>query len=42
MKDITKGNLSKNFILYAIPVIISGVLSQAYLTIDKIMVGQVL
>ena len=24
MKDITKGNLSKNFILYAIPVIISG------------------
>ena len=42
MKDITKGNLSKNFILYAIPVIISGVLSQAYLTVDKIMVGQVL
>ena len=42
MKDITKGNLSKNFILYAIPVIISGVLGQAYLTIDKIMVGQVL
>ena len=42
MKDITKGNLSKNFILFAIPVIISGVLNQAYLTVDKIMVGQVL
>ena len=42
MKDITKGNLSKNFILFAIPVIVSGVLNQAYLTVDKIMVGQVL
>lgn len=42
MKDITRGNLSKNFILYAIPVIISGVLNQAYLTVDKIMVGQIL
>ncbi len=42
MKDITRGNLSKNFILFAIPVIISGVLSQAYATVDKIMVGQML
>lgn len=42
MKDITQGNLSKNFILFAIPVIISGVLNQAYITVDKIMVGQIL
>ncbi len=42
MKDITRGNLSKNFILFAIPVIISGVLSQAYATVDKIMVGQII
>lgn len=40
MNDITKGNLSKNFILFAIPVIISGVLNQVYTTVDKIMVGQ--
>ncbi len=42
MKDITKGNLSKNFILFAIPVIISGVLNQVYTTVDKIMVGRFL
>ncbi len=42
MKDITKGNLSKNLFFFAIPVIISGVLSQAYVTVDKIMVGQII
>lgn len=42
MKDITKGNLSRNLFLFAIPVIISGVLSQAYVTVDKIMVGQII
>ena len=42
MKDITKGNISKNLLFFAIPVIISGVLGQAYITVDKIMVGQIL
>ena len=42
MKDITKGNLSRNLFLFAVPVIISGVLSQAYVTVDKIMVGQII
>ena len=39
MKDLTKGNISKNLIFYAIPAIFSGVLSRTYSTVDTIMVG---
>lgn len=42
MKDLTKGNIPKNLFLYAIPAILSGVLSRTHSTVDSIMVGQFL
>ena len=42
MKDLTKGNIYKTFILFAIPLILSSLLSQAYTTIDVIMAGKLL
>ncbi|MBQ4631082.1 MAG: hypothetical protein IJB70_08885 [Clostridia bacterium] len=40
MKDLTKGNIYKTFILFAIPLVLSGVLSQAYAIIDSIIAGK--
>ena len=42
MKDLTKGNIYKNFILFAIPLVLASLLSQAYTTIDVIMAGKLL
>ena len=42
MKDLTKGNIYKTFILFAIPLVLSSLLSQAYTTIDVIMAGKLL
>jgi putative MATE family efflux protein len=42
MKDLTKGNIYKTFILFAIPLVLSSLLSQAYSTIDVIMAGKLL
>lgn len=42
MKDLTKGNIYKNFILFAIPLVLSGLLSQAYNIIDTIIAGKFL
>lgn len=42
MKDLTKGNTYKTFLLFAIPMVLSGVLSQAYHTVDAIIAGQAL
>ena len=39
-KDLTEGNLAKNFILFSIPLILSAILSQAYSTIDMIIAGR--
>lgn len=39
-KDMTKGNIYKSFLLYAIPLLISSVLSQAYSTIDAVIAGK--
>lgn len=42
MKDLTKGNIYKTFLLFAIPMVLSSLLSQAYSTIDAIMAGKLL
>ena len=42
MKDLTKGNIYKTFILFAIPLVLSGLLSQAYAIIDSVIAGKFL
>jgi len=42
MKDLTKGNIYKTFILYAIPLILSAVMSQAFSIINTTMAGKYL
>ena len=42
MKDLTKGNIYKTFILFAIPMVLSGILSQSYGIIHTIMAGKLL
>ena len=42
MKDLTTGNIYKNFILFALPMVFSGLLSQAYATIDTVIAGKYL
>lgn len=42
MKDLTKGNIYKTFLLFAIPMVLSSMLSQAYSTINVIMAGKLL
>ncbi len=42
MKDLTKGNIYKTFLFFAIPLILSGFLSQAYSIIDTMIAGRVL
>lgn len=40
MKDLTQGNIYKNFVLFAIPLILAGLLSSGYNTIDTIIAGK--
>ena len=42
MKQLTEGNIYKNFILFAIPLVLSALFSQAYNTIDMIIAGKFL
>ncbi len=42
MKDLTRGNIYKNFILFAIPMVLSALLSQGYNMIDNIIAGKFL
>ena len=42
MKDLTKGNIYKTFLIFTIPMVLSSLLSQAYSTIDTIMAGKLL
>ncbi len=42
MKKLTEGNIWKNFILFAIPLVLSGLLSQAYSMIDTMIAGHYL
>lgn len=39
MKDLTQGNIYKTFFLFSIPLILSGVLSQMFSTVNAIMAG---
>ena len=42
MKDLTSGNIYKNFILFAIPMVFAGLFSQMYATIDTVIAGKYL
>ena len=42
MKDLTKGNIYKTFFLFGLPLVLSGLLSQAYGIIDTAIAGQFL
>ena len=42
MKDLTSGNIYKNFILFAIPMVLAGLFSQMYATIDTVIAGKYL
>ena len=42
MKDLTKGNIFKTFFLFGLPLVLSGVLTQAYSIIDSAIAGQFL
>lgn len=42
MKDLTTGNIYKNFILFAIPMVLAGLFSQMYATIDTVIAGKYL
>ncbi len=42
MKDLTSGNIYKTFILFAIPLVLSGILSQCYNLIDTVIAGKYL
>lgn len=42
MKKLTEGNIYKNFILFSIPLVLSGLLSAAYHTIDTAIAGRYL
>ena len=39
-RDLTEGNIYKNFILYVIPLILAALLTQAYSTIDSAIAGK--
>lgn len=39
-KNITEGNIYRSFLMYAIPLLISSLLSQAYSTIDAVIAGK--
>ncbi len=40
MKDLTQGNIYKTFLLFSLPIIISGLLSQSYNIIDTAIAGK--
>lgn len=42
MKDLTKGNIYKTFLLFAIPLILAGFLSQSYSIANTIIAGKIL
>ena len=42
VKDLTKGNIYKTFFLFGFPLVISGLLSISFNTIDKVIVGKFL
>ena len=41
MKDLTRGNISRNLWRFVIPSLISGLFSYALSTIDRVMMGKI-
>ena len=41
-KDLTEGNIYKNFILYTVPLILSALLSSLYSTVDAMIAGKLI
>ena len=39
-KDLTEGNIYKNFLIYAMPILLSSMLSQMYTTVDGMIAGK--
>jgi hypothetical protein len=42
MKDLTKGNIYKTFFLFGLPLVLSGVLTQAYTIVNSVIAGRFL
>ena len=42
MKDLTNGNICKNFFVFTLPMVLAGVLSQMYHIIDTIIAGRLI
>ena len=42
MKDLTKSNMYKTFIIFAVPMVLAGLLNQAYNTVDTMIAGKFL
>ena len=42
MKDLTKGNIYKTFFLFGLPLVLAGVLTQAYSVINSVIAGKFL
>ena len=42
MKDLTKGNIYKTFFLFGLPLVLSGVLTQAYSIVNSVIAGRFL
>lgn len=42
MRNLTEGNISKNFLLFSVPAILSAILSQSYSVINTAVVGKAL
>lgn len=42
MKDLTSGSIYKSFFVFALPMVLSGVLSQLYATIDTVIAGRLI
>lgn len=42
LKKLTEGNIYKTFILFAIPLVLAGILSQGYNMVDTVIAGKVL
>ena len=42
VKDLTKGNIFKNFLIFTFPLILTGILSQSFGIINSMMVGKIL
>lgn len=42
MQDLTKGNIYKTFLLFALPMVLSGILSQCYSVVNTVIAGKLL